>query len=164
MLPEPYKIRTVQVRETTAGTLVTALEILSPVNKRGDGLQTYREKRRRLLRSEVHVIELDLLRGGERPGWEVNNPPIACDYIVLVNRAFRGDMRQSEIWPVALNELLPICPVPLLLPDPDVPLHLGEVLTNVYHRAAYDRRSDYAAPVPPPPLRSAMQDWLTRKE
>ena len=123
-------------------------------------LQAYREKRASLLRSNVHVIELDLLRGGERPGWEVKDPPIMCDYMVLVNRAFRGDMRQSEIWPVALNEPLPTCPVPLLPPDPDVPLRLGEVLTNVYRRAAYARRIDYTSPVPPPPLRPAMQPWL----
>jgi hypothetical protein len=160
MLLEEQKMRPVQVRQTDTDTLVTAIEILSPVKKRGDGLQTYREKRTSLLRSDVHVIELDLLRGGERPGWEVQDPPIVCDYMVLVNRALRGDMRQSEIWPVALNEPLPLCPVPLLPPDPDVSLHLDEVLTNVYQRAAYARRIDYTLPVPPPPLRPAMQHWL----
>jgi hypothetical protein len=160
MLLEQQQIRTVQVRETDTDTLVTAIEILSPVNKRGEGLHTYREKRRSLLRSDVHFIELDLLRGGERPGWEVNDSPLACDYVVLVNRAFRGDMRQSEIWPVALHEPLPICPVPLLPPDPGVPLHLSEVLTDVYRRAAYARRIAYTSPVPPPPLRPGMQRWL----
>lgn len=160
LLPEQHKMRTVQVRETGTDSLVTALEILSPVNKRGGGLHTYREKRKSLLSTDVHVIELDLLRAGERPGWEVNDPPIDSEYIVLVNRAFRGDIRQSEIWPVALNEPLPICPVPLLPPDPDVPLQLGEVLANVYRRAAYARRIDYTSPVPPPTLRPAMQHWL----
>lgn len=159
MLPEEHKIRTVQVRTTATGTLVTALEILSPVNKRGDGLDLYRAKRKSLLRTDVHFIEIDLLRGGERPGWEVKEPPLTCEYIVLVNRAFRGDIRQSEIWPVALHEPLPLCPVPLLLPDPDVPLPLGEVLANVYRRAAYARRIDYTLPVPPPPLRLEMQRW-----
>jgi hypothetical protein len=33
MLPEEHKIRTVQVHETATATLVTAIEILSPVNK-----------------------------------------------------------------------------------------------------------------------------------
>ena len=68
---------------------------------------------------------------------------------------------RSEIWPVALDEPLPLCPVPLLPPDADVPLSLGEVLTQVYRRAAYARRIDYTLPVPPPPLRPAMQRWLT---
>ncbi len=44
MLPEEYKLRTVQVRTTANDILVTALEILSPVNKRGDGLALYRAK------------------------------------------------------------------------------------------------------------------------
>jgi Protein of unknown function (DUF4058) len=160
MLPEEHKLRTVQVRETATDTLVTAIEILSPVNKRGDGLHLYRAKRKSLLRTDVHLIELDLLRDGERPGWEVKEPPLVCEYIVLVNRAFGGDMRRSEIWPVALDEPLPLCPVPLLPPDADVPLSLGEVVAQVYQRAAYARRIDYALPVPPPPLRPAMQRWL----
>jgi hypothetical protein len=100
LLPEEHKLRTVQVRETATDTLVTAIEILSPVHKRGDGLYLYRAKRKSLLQTEVHLIELDLLRGGERPGWEVQEPPLVCEYMVLVNRAFRGDMRCSEIWPV----------------------------------------------------------------
>jgi hypothetical protein len=111
-------------------------------------------------RTDVHLIELDLLRGGERPGWKVKKPPLVSEYIVLVNRAFSGDIRRSVIWPVALDEPLPLCPVPLLPPDADVPLSLGEVLAQVYQRAAYTRRLDYTLPVPPPPLRPAMQRWL----
>src|SRR5262245_18769124 len=106
MLPEAPRLRTVQVRETATDTLVTVIEILSPVNKRGDGLYLYRAKRKSLLRTDVHLIELDLLRGGERPGWEVKEPPLVCEYIILVNRAFGGDIRRSEIWPVALDEPL----------------------------------------------------------
>jgi hypothetical protein len=160
MLPEEHRLRTVQVRETATDTLVTAIEILSPVNKRGDGLYLYRAKRKSLLRADVHLIELDLLRGGERPGWEVQEPALVCEYMVLVNRAFCGDIRRSEIWPVALDEPLPLCPVPLLPPDADAPLSLGKVVVQVYQRAAYTRRIDYTLPVPPPPLRPAMQRWL----
>jgi hypothetical protein len=64
---------------------------------------------------------------------------------------------RSEIWLVALDEPLPLCPVPLLPPDVDVPLPLGEVLAQVYRRAVYAQRIDYTLLVPPPPLRSAMQ-------
>jgi len=160
MLPEEHKMRTVEVRTTATDTLVTAIEILSPVNKRGEGISLYRSKRTSLLRSDVHVMEIDLLRAGERPGWEVRDLPMECEYMVLVNRAFRGDSRRSDIWPVALYEPLPLCPVPLLPPDPDVPLYLGVAVAQVYQRAAYARRIDYTLPVPPPPLRPAMQQWL----
>ena len=62
------------MRETATDTLVTAIEILSPVNKRGDSLHLYRAKRKSLLRTDVHLIKLDLLRGGKRPGGKSGAP------------------------------------------------------------------------------------------
>ena len=59
-LPDLFKLRTVQVYLTETQTLVTSIEILSPVNKRGSGLQEYREKRRRIMQADVHLMELDL--------------------------------------------------------------------------------------------------------
>lgn len=167
------KLRTVKVFITETNQLVTAIELLSPYNKRhGGGLNEYRQKRFRLLRSPVHFVELDLLRGGERPGPEVEEPPLNCDYVLLVNRAFRGDGRMSDIWPVALNEPLPLLPIPLLPPDGDVVLDLGTAVRSVYTKAGYDWRIEYHKPIPPPALRSEMAQWaehlihntLTKKE
>jgi hypothetical protein len=152
----PTKLRAVRVYETASRHLVTSIELLSPVNKRGQGLEKYRQKRRRLLLSDAHLIEIDLLRGGQRPGWEVNEPALDTDYVLLVNRADAGERRVSHIWPVALNEPLPILPVPLLPPDPDVPLDMAFIQKNIYARAVYSRRIDYTQPVPPLKLRPAM--------
>jgi hypothetical protein len=160
-MTDPFKLRTVLVYIAETKVLVSAVEILSPVNKRGNGLHAYRDKRRQVLQSDVHLIEIDLLREGERPGWEVDEPPIDTDYVLLVNRATAGDVRSSEIWPVALNEPLPILPVPLLDPDPDVPLDLRIAIEQVYHRAAYNKRIDYAKPIPLPPPRPAIAAWLS---
>ena len=55
---------------------------------------------------------------------------------------------------------LPIIPVPLLEPDPDVPLDLGEVIASVYERGGYDARIDYAQPVPPPALSPEESAWV----
>lgn len=159
--PERTKLRTVKIVLTETGQLVTSIEVLSPYNKRpSEGVLEYRQKRGRILRSPVHLIEVDLLRGGERPGSEVNEPPLDTEYVVLVNRANDSDIRTSEIWPLALSDPLPVIPVPLLAPDPDVPLSLGEALRAVYHRAGYDWRIDYKKPVPPPELRPAIATWL----
>ncbi len=158
---EQAKLRAVHVYVSATKTLVTTIEILSPVNKRGDGLEQYRQKRSRILRSAVHLVEIDLLRGGRRPGWEVNEPPIESDYILLLNRA--GDARLSEIWPVALNEPLPLVPVPLIAPDQDVMLDLRLALDNIYQRAVYARRIDYDQPVPPPKLRPTIAAWLAQQ-
>src|SRR5690242_17207551 len=59
----------VEIRMTGDEELVTVIEILSPANKR-IGHEDFREcqrKRIALLRSSVHLVEIDLLRGGERP-------------------------------------------------------------------------------------------------
>ncbi len=162
VLESQVQLRTVQVFLTETAVLVTAIEILSPYNKRpGEGLEEYRRKRSNILRSPVHLVEIDLLRGGERPGREVVDPPLSADYILLVNR-FRADEvdRISEIWPVALNQLLPILPVPLLPPDPDVALDLNAAIQSVYTRAGYDWRINYQRPAPPPELRPDMAAWL----
>lgn len=157
---EQIRLRSVRVYTTGTHTLVTSIEILSPVNKGGEGLEAYRLKRDRILRSPVHLIEIDLLRGQQRPGWEVSEPPIDTDYILLVNRARPDQDRISDIWPVALNQPLPQIPVPLLEADPDTTLDLGSAISAVYERAAYARRLDYAQPVPPPKLRPDMAAWL----
>lgn len=155
------KLRTVEVRLTETDQLVTAIEILSPYNKRpGEGLDEYRRKRSDILLSSVHLVEIDLLRGGERPGREVNDPPLAADYVLLVNRNRSDAQRISDIWPVALNEPLPRIPVPLRFPDPDVALDLNDAIRSVYARAGYDWRINYQRPVPPPGLRPEMATWL----
>ncbi len=159
MAPEPTRLRTIHVFVTETETLVTAIELLSPINKRGQGLLTYRRKRLRLLQSHVHLIEIDLLRGGERPGWELHTPPIESEYVLLINRASPDTARISDVWPVAVNEPLPILPVPLLFPDPDSALDLASAIPTVYTRAAYARRIDYRQPVPDPALRPAMAAW-----
>ncbi len=87
--------------------------------------------------------------------------PIDTDYILLVNRY--GLKRISEIWPAALNEPLPLIPVPLLPPDPDVPLDLNAAIREVYAGSRYDRRIAYQLPVPPPALRPAMAEWVAAR-
>ena len=157
---EESRLRSVRVYTTDAHSLVTSIEILSPVNKRGESLEAYRLKRDRILRSPVHLMEIDLLRGLQRPGWEVREPPIDTDYILLVNRARMDRDRISDIWPVALNQPFPLLPTPLLDVDPDIALDLGAAVAAIYERAAYSRRLDYTQPPPPPALRPEMAAWL----
>lgn len=155
------KLVAVLIRVTESDDLVTSIEILSPYNKRtAGGLEEYQQKRMRLLRSPVHLIELDLLRGGKRPGAELQHPPLDTDYVLLVNRNRHTQIRTSEIWPVAINEPLPILPVPLLAPDPDVTIDLRAAIDAIYERVRYGWRIDYQQPVPPPRLRPTMATWL----
>lgn len=159
LIADDTKLRAVHIYQTDSAKLVTSIEVLSPFNKRSEGIGAYQDKRRRILLSNIHLIEIDLLRGGTRPGWEVAEPPIDTDYILFVNRAGQTE-RQSKIWDVDLDEPLPTLPVPLLLPDPDVTLDMQQVFERIYQRAVYGRRIDYTQPIPPPKLRPILQDWV----
>jgi len=61
----PVKLWTVEIREAGLGTLVTSIEILSPVNKRAkhEAYVAHQRKRTALMRAGVN---LDLLRTGRR--------------------------------------------------------------------------------------------------
>ncbi len=157
-LEVPLRLYGIEVLLTGSLELVTAIEILSPVNKRRghEAHAGYLRKRREVLRSEVHLLEIDLLRDGERPPL-AEAVPLAPYYVVLS----RVDRRPTvEVWPIQIQDRLPILPVPLLEPDPDAPLDLGSAVTAVYERGAYARMIDYGRPPPDPPLSGDQSAWL----
>jgi hypothetical protein len=149
------KLVSVQLRTVERDRLVTSIEILSPINKRRPGLSAYRRKRLTLIGEGVHLVELDLLRRGRRvvPGKGV--PP--CHYLLACTRA---GLTHTELWPLSVRNQLPVLPVPLLKPDPDVALQLGDALAAVYDEARYDLSIDYASQPPPPEFAPAEADWI----
>lgn len=154
----PTRYVRIEIRTLTDEALVTAIEILSPVNKRAgsDGAEAYDRKRRELLRSDAHVLEIDLLRAGRRPSLETPLPP--APYFVFLSRA--GQRPRVEIWPLTLREPIPLLPVPLRQPDPDVAIDIGRALHEAYSDARYDLRIDYSQDPPPPALASEDAVWL----
>ena len=154
----PTRYARIEIRAVTQQTLVTVIELLSPENKRAgaDGADAYEKKRQELFASSAHLLEIDLLRAGVRPRLARPLPPAA--YCVLLSRADQRPM--VEVWPIGLSERLPVLPVPLMRPDPDVPLDLGAVLRGVYRRARYERLIDYRGDPPPPPLAPEEAAWL----
>lgn len=157
-LEVPFRLASVEVRKTGTLELVTAIEILSPVNKQPshDTYSEYQRKRRELLRSATHLMEIDLLRGGQRPPLE--DPVPQAPYYVTLSRADRRPV--VEVWPIRLQERLPVLPVPLLEPDPDVALDLSAIVVDVYERGGYATLIDYHRPPPPPKLAEADLIWL----
>ncbi len=154
----PEKLNTVVIRTVEGDELVTAIEILSLVNKRpGHAAYTaYHRKRQAILQSTVHLVEIDLLRAGERP--PLADPLPEAPYFVILSRVERRPV--AEVWPLELQEPLPIVPVPLLPPDADVPLDLGQALATIYDRSGYDLRIDYTQSPPPPQLSIKDMTWL----
>lgn len=147
LAPINVRVPEVEIRDASDHRLVTAIEILSPVNKREPGLSLYRRKRQQVQRAGVHLIEIDLIRRGQRPQHHPTLPP--SPYLVTL---LRGHAAHFEAWPVQLDQPLPTIPVPLLPPDADAVLPLQTALTAVYDEAGYDLSIDYNRAPPPPPL------------
>jgi hypothetical protein len=155
MMPVEVRVPAVEIRDTAQNRLVSSIEILSPVNKRDDGLVKYRQKRRRLYEAGVHLVEIDLLRRGERA---IQHPSLLhVTYLITLTRAGAS---QIEAWPVAMQDVLPTAPIPLLPPDPDAPLNLSLCLKNIYAEAAYELSVNYDEPPPPPALSKAEEIWI----
>jgi hypothetical protein len=120
---EPIRHQFVEIRDPTRGhKLITLIEIVSPSNKRpGPDRRAYERKQREVLDSDASLIELDLLRSGDRllPHPELESVIAALEpqphYLVLVNRAWRrsaGD-RAWQVFAWTVREPLPRIAVPL---------------------------------------------------
>jgi hypothetical protein len=154
-LDVPTHVVSIHIRQRENERLVAVIELLSPVNKRrGKGRDEYLEKRRTLLTSPVHLIEIDLLRS--YPHMPFDDPLPPAHYIVMVCKV--GERPKSSVWPISVRQPLPTIPIPLLAPDPPVPLDMGQALRTAYERARYDLRVDYRKP-PVPPLSPADATW-----
>jgi Protein of unknown function (DUF4058) len=153
--PVPVRIPVVEIRDVAKNRLVTAIEILSPVNKKRRGSEKYGEKRAALHQSGVHLLEIDLLRRGIRP--LMHAMLTKSDYAVFLLRA---GARNTEVWRINLHDSLPVLPVPLKLPDPDAILDLKAALDLIYARGLYGLSIDYGQKPPPPDLSEEDLNWI----
>ena len=157
VIPSPIPHVTIEIRDVANRELVTAIELLSPTNKRGEGKEEYLAKRRRILLSTAHLMEIDLLRRGQRVPMTEALP--AAPYFVFLSRAEQRPL--TEIWPIALDDPLPAVPVPLLPGDDDVALRLQEAFDATYDLLGYDLAVDYREP-PEVPLGSEAAAWAEK--
>jgi hypothetical protein len=138
---------------------VAAIELLSPSNKDGGSPDQarYLEKRSSALHGGLHWVEIDLLRGGQRPPIPLALPGPA-NYLAYIAQA-RVDSWQHYAFAWGLRELLPSLPIPLLGAD-QVGLDLGACFRSAYDRIAADDEVDYRKEPPPPGLKPEDQAWL----
>jgi hypothetical protein len=138
---------------------VTSIELLRPSNKDAGsvGQRRYLEKRASALHGGLHWVEIDLLRGGQRPPLAVELPP-GTGYLAYVAQATpTGWNYLAYTW--NLRDALPVLPIPLLGLD-QVHLDLGNCFNEAYDRIAGDDEADYANDPPPPKLSADDQGWV----
>jgi hypothetical protein len=156
-VPEKVPHVSIEIRDAKNHRLVTAIEVLSPWNKRGRGRREYLAKRRRILLSSAHLMEIDLLHEGHRV--PMRHPLPDSPYFVLLSRI--EDRPFMEVWPIQLDLPLPTVPVPLLAGDADVPLNLQQAFTSIYDILGYGFDIDYKQP---PTVRlTAQEEELSRQ-
>lgn len=145
---DPVREPFVEIIDAEGDAVVTIIEVLSPANKApGEGRQQYRRKQGEVLASAAHLVEIDLLGGGEhtvavpRPLLE-NLPP--WRYLVCVSR--HPDRGTFEVYPAALADRLPRPAIPLRAPDADVALDLPALFAQAYDNGGYGDDIDYGSP------------------
>ncbi len=147
--------------------VITAIEVLSPTNKRpGEGQQLFLKKRDDQQAAGVNTVEIDLLRGGTRVLM------VDAEHIPPYHRTayqacvWRGSRRtRFELYRMPLRQRLPIIAIPLRPADRDVPLDLQAILEQCYRNGGYDD-IDYAGEPDPPlsPEDAAWTDALLREQ
>lgn len=144
-MPEEITERWLEVRDVVTGDAITVIEILSPSNKLEDR-QRYERKRRKILGSMTHLIEIDLLRIGKAMPMHGEIP--ASHYRILVSRSEQRP--QAEVLLFTVRMSIPDVLVPLQRGDHEPALPLNQILHSLYEQAGYDLFITYGeAPVPP---------------
>ncbi|MCY2988850.1 MAG: DUF4058 family protein [Planctomycetota bacterium] len=140
-------------------TLVAVLELLSPSNKSGADRRRFLDKRAAVLRHNVHLVELDLLIGGERLPVAGRLPP--GHFYAFVSRFTQRPYCDAFAW--RLPDLLPAIPIPLMPPDHDVCCDLTAVFSQTYERGRYARTLQHDL-LPDPALDDDTRRWITSRQ
>jgi Protein of unknown function (DUF4058) len=149
--------RWIEISRLPGLELVSVIEVLSPTNKAGMGREDYLSKRDSLIDQPVNLVEIDLLMTGGRMPMEKRLP--AGDYYAVVARAERRP--QAEVYAWSVRQSLPVLPIPLRQPDPDVALNLADVIKLTYDRGRYRLITRYGVPLPVNfPIAAADRIWV----
>ncbi|MBI4616554.1 MAG: DUF4058 family protein [Planctomycetes bacterium] len=152
-LTSEFREAYLEILDRTGEKVVTVIELLSPSNKAdgADGRAKYRQKQQEILRSNVNLVEIDLLRGGS---WTVAiREGTARDgrrfhYLVSVSRP--ADRTEFDLYPILLSDRLPVIGIPLKAGDDDALADLQSLVGRCYDRGQYGARIEYRkGPWPP---------------
>jgi len=160
---EPVRQGFIEIIDIKSGRrVVTVIEILTPANKvPGPGRDLYLKKQQELGASNASLVEIDLLRSGNRvmcAPFELIPEGHRTPYAACVRRGWNP--LHFEYYRLPLRERLPAFRIPLRQSDEDVPLDLQAVIDQCYETALYDD-IDYRED-PDPPLTGDDARWADK--
>lgn len=166
---EPMTETFIEIIDVGSGKqVVSVIEVLSLANKLpGDSQDKFRRKRDDLRSGGVSLVEIDLLRSGQRQfGVPRERVPVThrTTYQVCVRRGWEPSAVQ--IYPVPLRVRLPVIQVPLRQTDAPASLDLQNLIELCYRNGGYDDDIDYHTQPEPPlnPDDAAWADELLRNQ
>jgi Protein of unknown function (DUF4058) len=160
VVAEPATERFIEIMKIKTNRVVTVIEVVSLSNKRGAGLKVYRKKRRKLLASDVNVVEIDLVRKGN---WKAllqpHTSPAKHETPYRATLRFAGDLAAVYLIPIPLRQALPKLPIPLRKGDAVVFLDVQPLVNAVYERGRCEQVLDYDKPPPEPAITAGDVAW-----
>ena len=152
-----FRQRYLEVRRANNRQVVAIIELLSPANKDGYGRQEYLAKRAAVLSSPAHLVEIDLLRAGQRMPVLGDVPD--AHYRILVANARRTEP-VADLYPFGIRQPIPDFVLPLAQQDDGIAVNLNSVVNQVYAEGSYDLDINYQQAPPEPPLSDDDRRWL----
>ena len=155
-ITEPIRIlieeeteRWLEIREAS-GRLITAIELLSPSNKRDLGREDYLRKRRSYIAARINLVEIDLIHQGASIFPDAVRETLRAKNAAYSVCIFRAEQPLAyDTYPVSIRERLPVIRIPLRATDADAILDLQPLIDQCYQRRRY-HLLDYTADLEPP--------------
>ncbi len=145
---------TVRIRDVRNRKVITAIELLSPSNKfAGADRDRYLLTRDEFIANGTHMVEIDLLRSGNR--LPINLVPDGDYYIYVTDAAYYNEV---AIWVLTVRDPIPPFQIPLTPQHAPLVLSLRPCIDRAYDEANYGPQLNYSHP-PVPPLRSTDAVW-----
>ncbi|MDA1015176.1 MAG: DUF4058 family protein [Planctomycetota bacterium] len=158
---DPITERHIEIVDSQDGQrVITAIEVLSPTNKRaGTGQDAYLQKQAEYIKAGINLVEIDLLRSGK---FSLAMPEgrwpraIPKPYKICIRQV----RRPSQAFAIGgtFREPLPNINIPLRQADPAVALQLQELINDCYRRGRY-AGIRYTEPLDPP-FSTEDQAWV----
>ena len=160
---EPIRVGHIEVRDHKADDhVVTVIEVLSPANKDNPkGRKQYLRKRKDYLRSQLSLVELDLLRGGpDLFGIPAGRLPAEFDVACkcLIRRSTNAPAMRFEYIPLPLRQRLPKIRIPFRPGEEDGVVDLQQSIDVAFEEGSYAMTLDYSQ-TPEPPLSAEDAAW-----
>ena len=156
-LREEVRQSYIEVKDVATKEVVTAIEVLSPANKRREGRQKYEAKRQQILESMTHLIEIDLLRDGEP--LPVSNSSTQSHYRILVSRSYTRPT--ADLYLFNLSDRIPSFQLPLLPGDIEPIVNLQQLVDELYDQVGYSYFIDYSSSPPLPWSEDDVASWAS---